>query len=153
MPEAVKDRYLGMVGGTGEDPRPEMEFCPLTGPLSEEDRFDAQFTDSYSCKPEVIKRTAPVCYYVMNFAEFGEVFRLVELNERLSESLVRFLFKQLVDGLHYLHTRVGVVHRDIKPENLLIDKNFRLMIADFNFATRLTPAPPSSLFSEAAQEQ
>ena len=112
-----------MVGGTGEDPRPEMEFCPLTGPLSEEDRFDAQFTDSYSCKPEVIKRTAPVCYYVMNFAEFGEVFRLVELNERLSESLVRFLFKQLVDGLHYLHTRVGVVHRDIKPENLLIDKN------------------------------
>jgi len=32
-----------------------------------------------------------------------------------------------------------VVHRDIKPENLLIDKHFRLVIADFNFATRLTP--------------
>lgn len=45
-----------------------------------------------------------------------------------------------MDGLHYLHTVKGVVHRDIKPENLLIDKNFRLVIADFNFATRLTPA-------------
>ena len=33
-----------------------------------------------------------------------------------------------------------MVHRDIKPENLLIDKNFRLVIADFNFATRLKPA-------------
>ena len=37
-----------------------------------------------------------------------------------------------------MHEKVGVVHRDIKPENLLIDKNFRLVIADFNFATRLT---------------
>lgn len=45
-----------------------------------------------------------------------------------------------MDGLQYLHQKIGVVHRDIKPENLLIDKNFRLVIADFNFATRLTPS-------------
>ena len=43
-----------------------------------------------------------------------------------------------MDGLEYLHKTVGVVHRDIKPENLLIDKHFRLIIADFNFATRLS---------------
>jgi serine/threonine protein kinase len=28
----------------------------------------------------------------------------------------------------------GIAHRDIKPENLLIDKKFRLIIADFGFA-------------------
>jgi len=58
-----------------------------------------------------------------------------------------------MDGLHYLHKRLGVVHRDIKPENLLIDEHFRLVIADFNFATRLMPAHSprtGSLLSEEA---
>lgn len=75
------------------------------------------------------------------------------MNERLSEPLCRYLFKQLIDGLHYLHNEKGVVHRDIKPENLLIDKNFRLVIADFNFATRLTPAQSQSAGSLLAQSR
>ena len=87
----------------------------------------------------------------MNFAKYGELYRLVEMNERLSEPLVRYLFKQLVDGLHYLHKEIGVVHRDIKPENLLIDKHFRLVIADFNFATRLTQKFPGNQATLPAQ--
>lgn len=72
----------------------------------------------------------------MKLAEYGELYRLVEMNERLSEELVQYLFSQLVQGLEYLHSK-GIVHRDIKPENLLIDRKFKLIIADFNFATRL----------------
>ena len=72
----------------------------------------------------------------MNLAPHGDLYRLVEYNERFSEGLVRHLFEQLIEGLEYLHKK-GVVHRDIKPENLLIDEEFRLIIADFNFATRL----------------
>ena len=103
-------------------------------------------------EPMIVKRQGPICYYVMSFAKYGELYRLVEINERLSEPLVRYLFKQLMDGLHYLHQKKGVVHRDIKPENLLIDKNFRLVIADFNFATRLHRIPtfynPSSILTQ-----
>ena len=72
----------------------------------------------------------------MNLAKYGDLYRLVEYNDRFSEGLVRNLFLQLVEGMEYLHKK-GVVHRDIKPENLLIDEEFRLIIADFNFATRL----------------
>lgn len=87
----------------------------------------------------MVKRRSPVCYYVMNLAKYGELFRLAELSSnRFSEPLVENLLKQLLEGLDYLHS-IGVVHRDIKPENLLIDKNLRLIIADFNFATTLTP--------------
>jgi 3-phosphoinositide dependent protein kinase-1 len=38
----------------------------------------------------------------------------------------------------------GFVHRDIKPENLLINKDLKLVIADFNFAARLDRISPSS---------
>jgi serine/threonine protein kinase len=72
----------------------------------------------------------------MKLAEYGELYRLVEMNDRLSEDLVQYLFSQLVQGLDYLHSK-GFVHRDIKPENLLIDRKFKLIIADFNFATKL----------------
>ena len=114
--------------------------------LAEEDRleFDQRISESYhsedvveEAQPLVLKRQGPVCYYVMNLAKHGDLFRLVEYNERFSDGLVRHLFLQLVHGLEYLH-RKGVVHRDIKPENLLIDEDFRLIIADFNFATRLS---------------
>jgi len=85
---------------------------------------------------QVLKRKTKVCYYVMKLAEYGELYRLVDMNERLSEDLIRHFFSQLIEGLLYLHSH-GFVHRDIKPENLLVDRKFRLIIADFNFATRL----------------
>jgi 3-phosphoinositide dependent protein kinase-1 len=84
----------------------------------------------------VLKKETKLCYYVMKLAEYGELYRLIEMNARLGEELIRNLFAQLIDGLVYLHSH-GYVHRDIKPENLLIDRKFRLIIADFNFAQHL----------------
>ena len=50
-------------------------------------------SDSQELEPVVVKRQGPICYYVMNFAKYGELFRLVEINDRLSEDLIRYLFK------------------------------------------------------------
>ena len=64
--------------------------------LAEEDRLEAAAmasSNSQELEPVVVKRQGPICYYVMNFAKYGELFRLVEINERLSEDLVRYLFK------------------------------------------------------------
>ena len=113
--------------------------------MAEEDRLEARRSygseDSPSpSEPVVVKKRGPICYFVMNAAKYGELFRLIDINhEPLSERTGSYLFRQLVEGLQYLHETMGVVHRDIKPENLLIDKHFRLVIADFNFATRLEP--------------
>lgn len=48
----------------------------------------------------IIKRKHPVCFYVMSFAKQGELYRLVEMNDSLSDNLIRYLFLQLLQGLH-----------------------------------------------------
>ena len=69
--------------------------------LAEEDRLEAgcSYGSEEEEEPLVVKRQGPICYYVMNFAKYGELYRLIEINDNLSEPLVRYLFKQLMDGL------------------------------------------------------
>ena len=61
------------------------------------------------------------------------MFDVVKDSERFSESLARYFFKQLIEGLQHCHTN-GLVHRDIKLENLLLGDQFNLKIADFGYA-------------------
>ena len=70
---------------------------------------------------------------VMEFCERGDLFSLLgqkylSHDDHLAERLC--LFKQLVQGLTYLHNN-GIAHRDIKPENLLLTRHCRLKITDF----------------------
>jgi len=47
---------------------------------------------------------------------------------------VRYLFKQILNGVEYLHGE-GIYHRDIKPENMLFDRNtLKIKLCDFGFA-------------------
>ena len=85
---------------------------------------------------KVLKRKEQLCYYVMKLAEYGEIYSFVEHTERFDEPMTRYIFNQLIEGIHYLHSN-GIVHRDIKPENLLINKKGKVIIADFSFATRM----------------
>ena len=54
----------------------------------------------------------------------------------LSEDIAKALFRQLLQGILYLHKN-GVIHRDLKPNNILVmnsDNNLTLKITDFNVA-------------------
>lgn len=50
--------------------------------------------------------------------------------ERMTETEKLCCFKQMIQGLAYLHS-MGVAHRDIKPENLLLTMDGKLKITDF----------------------
>ena len=54
-----------------------------------------------------------------------------------SEELCKFYFKQLLDGLNYMHKK-GYAHRDIKDGNLLFDDTFTMKIADFGLTTKMS---------------
>lgn len=69
---------------------------------------------------------------VLEFVEGGELFDFVAQGA-FSEPICRFYFKQMLQVLHYVHSK-GVAHRDLKPENILLDSKLNVKIADFGFA-------------------
>ncbi|KAI1799286.1 checkpoint kinase 2-like protein [Daldinia bambusicola] len=73
-------------------------------------------------------------YLVLELAPKGELFNYIVMKQKLSEAETRKLFKQLFQGIKYLHDR-NIVHRDVKPENiLLVDDDLHVKLADFGLA-------------------
>ncbi|KAI0848189.1 kinase-like protein [Daldinia vernicosa] len=71
--------------------------------------------------------------HVMEYCSEGDLFGLVSkkyLRDESREIDRVCLFKQLCQGINYLHSN-GIAHRDIKLENLLITKDSKLKITDF----------------------
>jgi len=69
---------------------------------------------------------------VTEFAQ-GELFEILQDDEKLPEQQVQAIAKQLVSALHYLHSN-RIIHRDMKPQNILIGATGTVKLCDFGFA-------------------
>ena len=49
------------------------------------------------------------------------------------QKLIRTYFQQLISGIEYLHSK-GISHMDLKLENLLLGKDYKLKITDFDLS-------------------
>jgi serine/threonine protein kinase len=75
-----------------------------------------------------------VSYTVMEFAPYGDLFdMMMNHGTTIDDKLIRTYFKQLIEGLEYLHDN-GVAHMDLKLENILIGEDYNLKIADFDLS-------------------
>jgi serine/threonine protein kinase len=70
---------------------------------------------------------------LMEYCPHGDLYELVKKSGKLSQSLAKALFLQILNGVEYLHKEVGLAHLDLKLENVLIDDDFRLKLCDFGF--------------------
>ncbi|KAF6005518.1 hypothetical protein F1559_005122 [Cyanidiococcus yangmingshanensis] len=81
-------------------------------------------------------------YIVMEKMKGGELFDRIAAAGAFSERDAAHVFRQLMRGVAYLHSR-GIAHRDLKPENLLTtDRDvppakMHLKIADFGLANMI----------------
>lgn len=104
-----------------------------------ENKIKSEFTVAKSLHHPNIVETIRLCTdhgrwnHVMEYCSEGDLFSLVnrkylKADDREKDRLC--LFKQLIQGINYLHSN-GIAHRDIKLENLLITSDSKLKITDF----------------------
>ncbi|XP_026774689.3 death-associated protein kinase 2 isoform X1 [Pangasianodon hypophthalmus] len=77
---------------------------------------------------------------ILELVSGGELFDFLAQKESLSEEEATEFLKQILDGVHYLHSK-KIAHFDLKPENImLLDKNVplpRIKLIDFGLAHKI----------------
>ena len=75
-----------------------------------------------------------VVYLVEDFADCGSLFNIIddmaEEKRKMDMSMIKHIFKNVLKGVAYLHSR-GIVHQDIKPSNILVSSDASVFLADF----------------------
>ena len=74
-------------------------------------------------------------YLILQLCNRGNLEYFARNND-LSDHEIRHLFKQMVEGLHHIHTISDFIHRDIKPNNFILYEDV-VKIADFGEAKEL----------------
>ncbi|KAH0596976.1 hypothetical protein MHUMG1_05284 [Metarhizium humberi] len=104
-----------------------------------EKKIKSEFSIGKSLHHPNIVETVRLCTdhgrwnHVMEYCAEGDLFGLVQKGFFKGEDKKKdrlCLFKQLIQGVNYLHAN-GIAHRDIKLENLLLTKDSKLKITDF----------------------
>ena len=90
--------------------------------------FINQILDSFETDKHIFIVMENVC---------GDLFNFIRRRGKLSESISKLIFKQIIEGLKYIHKK-KIVHRDIKLNNILIDLNNTIKICDFGISEKLS---------------
>jgi serine/threonine protein kinase len=68
--------------------------------------------------------------FVMEVCGGGDLLTYVRRRRKLKEDVAAHLFKQIITGLSYCHSK-NVLHRDIKLDNILLTSQGTVKICDF----------------------
>lgn len=60
----------------------------------------------------------------------GDLLTFIKKRNKLPEKVAKFIFKQLLQSIKYIHSK-NIVHRDIKLDNILIDLHNNIKLCDF----------------------
>ena len=66
----------------------------------------------------------------------GDLLTFIRKRNKLNEQISKFIFKQIIEGLRYIHKK-NIIHRDIKLDNILIDTTNTVKICDFGVSRKI----------------
>ena len=73
---------------------------------------------------------------VMEYICAGDLLSYIKKRSKLTETIAKFIFKQIILALQYIHNH-NIVHRDIKLDNILIDLDNNIKICDFGVSKKI----------------
>lgn len=71
----------------------------------------------------------------LEYVAGGSISSCLKSYGKFDEPLVKFITRQVLEGLKYLHSN-GILHRDLKADNLLIEIDGTCKISDFGISKR-----------------
>lgn len=75
-------------------------------------------------------------WVIMELMDGGSCLSLLKRGGPLPDEVTAVIAREIVLGLHYLHTQ-GIMHRDIKAANVLLTRTGQVKLADFGVAAQL----------------
>ena len=90
--------------------------------------FISQIFDSFETDTHIFIVMEYIC---------GDLLGFIRKRGKLSETVSKIIFKQLIEGLKYIHKK-KIVHRDIKLDNILIDLTNTIKICDFGVSRKIS---------------
>lgn len=113
---------------------PQSRSSPISS-FSSSASSDTSLSNSATSESRSVKSLKPRKLRRLSY----DLFECIEQHQHLSEIQTRYIFRQVVDVVHYLDG-MGIYHRDIKDENVLIDDHYRVKLIDFGSAIKVEPS-------------